>query len=753
MKLSPSGVVLGLAAALLAVVTSALATSCSDTAYCFDCSGTGGGSTATGTSSSSASGTGGGSGGSAPACTVDKDCSGGNKCCAGSGCVDLQTSHEHCGSCNLGCGSPNNASATCVAAQCELTCATGWANCNLLLNDGCEADTTSDPINCSACGVACLFANADPACAAGVCTLMACHAGFADCNGKIADGCETDLANDPANCTACGNACMPPANVVATCTAGACATTGDCVIGFAECDGMPSTGCETNVLTDVNNCGACAMPCPALPHATATCTGGGCAIASCDPGFADCDHSVYSGCEIDLGSDVNNCATCGMKCPAITNGYPACSAGACVVGGCDAGYADCDGDPTNGCEVHLANDDLNCGACKVKCANVANGSPTCGGFVCGIGACNTGFADCFGGVVNGCETDLTSDVNHCGDCATVCPLVANGSRSCATGMCGIASCAAGFGNCDNLLGNGCETTFAADLNNCGSCGHVCPTPANGTASCASGMCTLASCNAGFSDCDNNPANGCERNTLNDPNNCGGCGIKCGSGTCVNSACTCSKSVLLIADDSASGTAVLGAALTTAGYTVTQTAVPSYQYTGANPALTGFGAVIVLAGGPQVTSYQTDMPAGGQTAIVNFANAGNGVVFTEWAAFEVANGHWQTLAPLVLLTRTNAYSGQVTYTIDPAFAAHPVWMGLPATFTFASTSNTGITKVAAGVTRIAGSAQAIDAVAIRDAAVGRVVHLAHAGNYAPNGWTNLNIQKLVANATGWVARCY
>jgi len=751
MKLSAFHAVLGLAAALF---TGALASSCTDVAYCFGCDqGSGGGSTATGTSTHSASGTGTGGTGGAQACTVDKDCPAGKSCCGDSGCVDVQTSHEHCGGCNLGCGSPDNASATCVAGKCALTCAAGFADCNLLLKDGCESDVTSDPANCNACGAACLFANADASCTGGVCALSACRAGFDDCNGMTADGCETDLANDPANCTMCANACTPPPNVVATCTAGVCGTTGDCVIGFADCDGMAASGCEVDVLTDVNNCGACAMPCPALPHATPTCTGGGCAIAGCDPGFADCDHSVYSGCEIDLGSDVNNCNTCGMKCPAVANGYPACVSGACVVGGCDPGYADCDGNLANGCEVNLASDDLHCGACNVKCANITNGSPTCSGFVCGIGACNTGFADCFGGSVNGCETDLTSDVNHCGTCGTVCPLVANGSRSCVASTCGIASCQMGYGDCNNMLGDGCETAFAADLNNCGMCGKICPTPTNGVAACASGACTLASCNTGFSDCDNNPGNGCERNTSNDPNNCGGCGIKCGSGTCVNSTCTCIKKVLLVADDSASGAAVLGTALTAAGYTVTQTAVPSYQYDGTNPALATFGAVVVLAGGPQGTSYQTDMPLAGQTAIVNFVNAGNGVVFTEWAAFEVANGHWTTLASLVLLTRTNAYSGQVTYNIDPAFAAHPVWAGLPATFTFASTSNTGITKIAAGVTRIASSPQSIDAVAIRDAPAGRVVHIAHAGNYAPNGWTNPNIQKLIGNAAGWAARCF
>jgi hypothetical protein len=42
--------------------------------------------------------------------------------------------------------------------------------------------------------------------------------------------------------------------------------------------------------------------------------------------------------------------------------------------------------------------------------------------------------------------------------------------------------------------------------------------------------------------------------------------------------------------------------------------------------------------------------------------------------------------------------------------------------------------------------------IRDTPVGRVVHIAHAGNYSPNGWTNANLQKLVGNAVGWSARC-
>jgi hypothetical protein len=211
-------------------------------------------------------------------------------------------------------------------------------------------------------------------------------------------------------------------------------------------------------------------------------------------------------------------------------------------------------------------------------------------------------------------------------------------------------------------------------------------------------------------------------------------------------------VLVIPDGSASGAGILVTALNSAGYTATLGSTASHLYDGTNPALTSYGAVIVLAGGPTTPSYATDMPAAGQTAIVDFVNAGNGLVLTEWAAYQVANGRWQTLAPLVLLTRTKAYTGQVTYTVDPGFASHPLWAGLPASFTFASATNVGVTRTAANVVRVAGSAQAIDGVALRDAPVGRVVHVSHAGNYSPNGWTNTNIQKLMGNAVGWTARC-
>jgi hypothetical protein len=742
-----------LATLLLVVGAVAGTTGCKTEAYCFSgsCDGGGGAGGGTGSGLTTSTGGHGGEGGGQIGCATKTDCPDGQACCGGL-CANTKTDPSHCGACDIDCGSNPGGETTCVDSSCKLECLPGYGDCNFLLLDGCEANLGEDPVNCGGCGNVCLFANAVPGCTASVCSIAACNGGFADCNKKADDGCEANLGADPKNCTVCDNVCPAAPGAMAACIAGACGF-GGCLPGFADCDGDQANGCEVNLFTDAFNCGSCGTSCPALSNATTVCSGAVCAVGDCQPGYGDCDLSVWSGCESNLSIDTNNCSACGMKCPAVPHGFPNCNFGMCGIAGCDAGYADCDGDIANGCEVNLANDAANCAACGNACGAVANGAPVCAGFQCGIGSCNMGFADCFGGSIDGCETDLQSDVDHCNGCGTICPLIDHGTRACAAGVCGIGMCGTGYGDCNMNAADGCETNTNNDPNNCGACAHVCPVPTNGVAGCANGICTLSACNAGFSNCNGDPVDGCEFNTLVNPNNCGGCGVVCGSGSCAASKCVCTTNILVLADDSATGTATLVAALAAGGnYTVVQSPTPSYQYNGTNPALTGFGAVVVLSGGPGATSYTTDMPAAGQSAIVNFVNAGNGLVLTEWAAFQVAGGRWQTLAPLVLLSRTAAYSGQVTYAVDAAFSAHPLWAGLPASFVLASTSNVGITKVAPGVTRIAGSAQAIDAVAIRDVPVGRVVHVAHAGNYAPNGWTNTNLQKLMKNAVGWVARC-
>ncbi len=713
------------------------AASCEDTAYCYgtDCTATDAGPDA-----------------ELPRVVCGAElCASGEVCCFDT-CTDINSDTANCGGCNEPCPFGVNGGVTCLAGTCGVVCSPGFDNCNQTLLDGCEVKLSESAANCGACGTKCEAPNAFGGCENSSCTVGLCKQGFADCNGLLPDGCEVTIGDDANHCGGCGNACMPAANSQPTCEAGSCIF-GACVPGFTNCNALPVDGCEVNTGADPLNCGTCGTTCPATPNAAPGCANGVCTVGACTPGFDDCDNSIWSGCETELATNPFNCGMCGTVCGAIPNGYPKCDAAACVVGGCDAGFADCDGVVANGCEINLANNVAHCGLCNNMCPPVTDGMPACAGYACGVGSCAVGFADCFGGAFDGCETDTKTDVGHCGGCGMPCPAIANGTRACNMGMCMIGSCQPGFDDCNMMVADGCEASLQTDKMNCGTCANKCVDPTNGVGACVGGMCTLASCNAGYSDCDGNPMNGCEFDTLNDPNNCGGCGIKCGSGSCANATCGCTANVLVIADDSQSGAGTLAGALMAAGFTTTTTAVPSYQYNGTNPPLAGFGAVVVLSGGPGSTSFQTDMPVAGQTALLDFVNVlGNGIVLTEWSTYQVAGGRWQTLAPLVLLTRVGAYSGQVEYAVDQAFVMHPIWTGLPTSFTFASTSNIGIAKLGAGVKRVAGSAAAIDAVVLRDSPIGRVVHVAHAGNYAPNGWSNANMQKLIANSVGWVTRC-
>lgn len=685
-------------------------------------------------------------------CGKDSDCGGTKKCCAGV-CADLDSDVDHCGTCTNGCESGTNSTPTCKKGVCSLTCDKGYADCDYQSFNGCEINVLGNPLHCGDCKTACLFANATPTCDQGKCAIAQCTKGFADCDKDLKNGCEANLGTDPVNCSACSNKCAPPAHSQAICDAGKCSA-GGCEKGFADCNKDPKDGCEIDLQGDGLNCGECGKTCLDVANGAGACVSGFCGVGLCKPGYADCDASSFDGCESQLDSDVSNCGACGQPCPPPAHGLAKCDASKCDVASCDAGYDNCNLDPSDGCEVYLPSSAEHCGACNIACPIPLHGTPACAGSACGIGTCDPGYANCSGDPVQGCETDLTMDINHCGKCDIICGAVLQGSGACTNGLCVIASCAKDYADCDGKVDNGCEKYLQDDVKNCGACNAQCSNKPNGAAECVNGACGLGACDAGFADCDNNPDTGCEKDVLTDPKNCGGCGVTCGSGICENGSCAskCNKKVLVIADDSQPLSKQLSDAIGAAGYTMTLTAKPSYQYDGTNPALAIYGAVVVLAGGPSVASYLTDMPLAGQKALVDFVETqGNGAVMTEWAALQVASSRWQTLRELVLLERTGAFSGQETYTVDPGFVNHPVWAGLPASFVFAATENVGLAKVAPYVKRIAGGKFSPDTVAIRDAPVGRVVHVSYAGNYQ-GGWVDNNMQKLMSNAVGWAARC-
>lgn len=66
--------------------------------------------------------------------------------------------------------------------------------CGLLTACGVQCiDLMSDPNNCGKCGVSCVIPASDAACVAGVCAVGTCAAGWSDCDLDVNNGCETAL--------------------------------------------------------------------------------------------------------------------------------------------------------------------------------------------------------------------------------------------------------------------------------------------------------------------------------------------------------------------------------------------------------------------------------------------------------------------------------------------------------------------------------------------------------------------------------
>ena len=299
--------------------------------------------------------------------------------------------------------------------------------------------------------------------------------------------------------------------------------------------GQAQTGVSVvvaNIAADVNNCGSCGNVCN-LGHATSSCSSGACAVASCQPGWSDCNLQTADGCEVHTAADVNNCGSCGNVCN-LGHATSSCSSGSCAVASCQTGWADCNLQTEDGCEVHTAADLNNCGSCGNVC-NLPNATSSCTSGACGIATCNPGYANCNMMNADGCEVNLQTDPQSCGTCGNACAHGPNSTAVCTNASCGII-CSSGYADCDMNPYNGCEVHTTVDVNNCGGCGNVCNL-AHATSTCSSGSCALVSCQAGWSDCNLQVIDGCEVNTASDPNNCGACGHSCVSGhACVAGSC-------------------------------------------------------------------------------------------------------------------------------------------------------------------------------------------------------------------------
>lgn len=145
-----------------------------------------------------------------------------------------------------------------------------------------------------------------------------CATGLTSCGGEC-----IDTQRDPRHCGRCASVCAA-ANATASCTAGMCGY-GTCNPGFADCDGMTSTGCEVDLRNSADNCGSCGNVCR-YAHGTPRCAGGTCAIAECATGWSNCDGSTTNGCETNTRTATAHCGMCGHACTSTQS----CVAGVCT---------------------------------------------------------------------------------------------------------------------------------------------------------------------------------------------------------------------------------------------------------------------------------------------------------------------------------------------------------------------------------------------------------------------------------------
>ena len=238
-------------------------------------------------------------------------CAVGETNCAGS-CANVLNDPTNCGKCSTSCPTGQ----TCNSGVCGVVCATG----EMLCGSAC-ANLQTDARNCGACGTVC---PAGKLCTSGSCA-ASCGSPLVACSGAC-----VDVRFDPTNCGACGTICKT-ANGVPGCTSGTCST-GSCTSGFGDCNTNATDGCEANLNTDNANCGACNVACANVPNVTAgVCNGSGKCTLTCAPGFKDCDGKAANGCEVNINTDTNNCGACGTTC-----NQGACTSGTCNPTSCNA---------------------------------------------------------------------------------------------------------------------------------------------------------------------------------------------------------------------------------------------------------------------------------------------------------------------------------------------------------------------------------------------------------------------------------
>lgn len=119
---------------------------------------------------------------------------------------------------------------------------------------------------------------------------------------------------------------------------------------------------------------ACSLTAPEDASLTGGAAPSGAVGAGCALGTKPCAQGCAAVDAPATGCGAASCSPC-----SFAHAQPLCIAGACAMGPCENGFADCDHDPTNGCEADLRRDTGRCGSCLSVCTSF---SPVCEDGVC-----------------------------------------------------------------------------------------------------------------------------------------------------------------------------------------------------------------------------------------------------------------------------------------------------------------------------------------------------------------------------------
>jgi len=213
--------------------------------------------------------------------------------------------------------------------------------------------------------------------------------------GGGAGGCTgpADCVNEPGKvCDVTTGACVQCLPSDDNCIPGQYCTADDtCEVG---CTDQGDCTAETTCDTATHQCVGCVIDtdCPSGSICISEqCLAGCSGTQPCQPGFTCCGQTCFN-----VSSDAAHCGDCQTVCDAPPNAGPLCDNGNCTLGQCNAGWADCNLDPADGCEWNTLQDG--------PCLCTPGDTQTCYTGAAGtenVGLCKGGISTCLGGVAWG----------------------------------------------------------------------------------------------------------------------------------------------------------------------------------------------------------------------------------------------------------------------------------------------------------------------------------------------------------------